>query len=274
MIVDIYSIKPIEVESFGKCLLVETFPIIDSPFGWGGCVDMSRTIKLLYPNNSKNFSYLNQAKDNEDEYFEFAEHGAFYNKFVHEIGNCYIHNSFFETSQKSTNIGKAIDLGLSVLWADMNVGASDPSGNGLLFGYGDPTGEKWSEDENDYPKEAIVGTKNDIATANWGPEWRMPTAQELKELAEQCRWEPSMLNGVEGNIVTGPNGNSIFFPFAGSRIGVDTFRDRQMGECWAGSLSNFGSPVNMMFSDYSAVINWGACAAWGASVRPVKDKKL
>lgn len=272
MIVDIQSIKHIEIEAFGKCLLVDTFPIIDSPFGWGGCVDMSRTIKLLYPDNSRMLSYLRNAKSNEEEYFEFAEHGAFVEQYIPGIGNCYIHNSFDEEAEASSNVGNAIDIGLSVLWADMNVGASSPSDYGPLFGYGDPTGEKWSEDENNYPKEAIIGTKNDIASANWGSGWRMPTAQELKELAEKCRWKPGTLNGVAGNIVTGPNGNSIFFPYAGSRIGVSTYRAGQMGECWAGSLSNFGSPVNMMFFGYSATLNWGACSAWGASVRPVKEK--
>lgn len=272
MIVDIQSIKHIELEAYGKCLLVDTFPIIDSPFGWGGCVDMSRTIKLLYPDNPRMLSYLRNAKNNEEEYFEFAEHGAFVDLYISGIGNCYIHNSFDEKSEHSSNIGKPIDIGLSVLWADMNVGASSPSEYGPLFGYGDPTGEKWSEDENCYPKEAIIGTDNDIASANWGSEWRMPTANELKELAEQCKWKPGTLNGVAGNIVIGPNGNSIFFPYAGSRIGVSTYRAGQMGECWAGSLSNFGSPVNMMFYGYSASLNWGACSAWGASVRPVKEK--
>ena len=43
MIVDIQSINNFTSDKYGKCLLVETFPIIDSPFGWGGCVDMSRT---------------------------------------------------------------------------------------------------------------------------------------------------------------------------------------------------------------------------------------
>lgn len=272
MIVDIYSIKPIEVESFGKCLLVETFPIIDSPFGWGGCVDMSRTIKLLYPDTPKMMAYLRDAKNNSEEYFEFHENGAFSHEYIYGIGNCYVHNSFEETPSQSSNAGQAVDLGLSVLWSNMNVGASEPTDFGTLFGYGDPTGEKWSENETDYPKEDIIGTKYDVAQTKWGEDWRMPTAQELKELAEKCRWKEETVNGVKGCVVTGPNGNSIFFPFAGSRIGVSTYRAGQMGECWAGTLSKFGSPVNMMFFGFSATLNWGACGAWGANVRPVKDK--
>lgn len=272
MIVDIQSIKSIDSDQYGKCLLVDTFPIIDSPFGWGGCVDMSRTIKLLYPDSPKMLAYLREAKNNEEEYFEFAENGAFSKEYISGIGNCYVHNSFNETQSFSANPGQAVDLGLSVLWSNMNVGASKPAEYGKLFGYGDPTGDKWSEDEADYPKDNIVGTKYDVATVNWGESWRMPTAQELKELSEKCRWRETTVDGVRGCTVTGPNGNSIFFPFAGSRKGVSTYRAGEMGECWAGTLSKFGSPVNMMFFGFGATLNWGACGAWGASVRPVKDK--
>ena len=272
MIVDIQTIKPIETDTFGKCLLVETYPIIDSPFGFGGCVDLTKSIKLLYPNTQKNKDYLNEAKHNEDEYFEFSENGAFSIENVPGIGRCYVHNSFNETTNFFSEEGNAIDLGLSVLWADKNVGASSPSEYGKLYGYGDTSGEKWSEDENDYPKSHIIRTSNDIATSNWGKEWRMPSVQELEELAKKCQWKEVSINDILGIQAIGPNGNSIFFPYAGSRIGINTYRAGQMGECWAGTLSNFGSPVNMLFFGYSASLNYGACPAWGASVRPVKDK--
>lgn len=272
MIVDIRSIEHINNEEFGKCLLVKTFPIVDSPFGWGGCVDMSRTISLLYPDNSKMLTYLNEAKNNDKEYFEFAENGAFSYRSVPGVGTCYIHNSFFEDNSFSESHGNSVDLGLSVLWADCNVGASSPSEYGKLFGYGDTSGDKWTEDESAYPKVAICNTEYDIAKANWGDGWRMPTSAELEELSKKCRWEQTCLNGVNGNRVTGSNGNSIFLPYAGSRIGVSTFRQGQLGQIWSGSLSKFGSAVDMMFFGYSATLNYGANAAWGSSVRPVKDK--
>ncbi len=272
MIVDIISIQSIQNNTYGDCLLVKTHPIIDSPFGWGGCVDMTREILLIYPNNKTMFAYLNNAKVNDEEYFEFAEDGAFSYERVSGIGACYVHNSFFESKDESKECGNPVDLGLSVLWADMNIGASSPSQGGTLFGYGDVSGEMWSEDESDYPSIAITRTKYDIAKFLWGNGWRMPTAEELEELSERCKWTPVNLNGVRGSLVTGPNGNSIFMPYAGSRIGVNTYRVGQMGECWAGTLSKFGSPVNMMFFGNSATLNWGASAALGATVRPVKDK--
>ena len=77
MIVDIISIEPISNDAYGDCLVVKTHPIIDSPLGWGGCVDMTRIVALLYPNSKKILSDLSNAKYNKDEYFEFAENGAF-----------------------------------------------------------------------------------------------------------------------------------------------------------------------------------------------------
>jgi hypothetical protein len=272
MIVDIISIEQIKSINYGECLLVKTHPIIDSPFGWGGCVDASRIIALLYPSNEKMYSYLTNAKLNAEEYFEFAENGAFSYENVPGIGMCYIHNSFGQTNTVSSNSGCPLDLGLSVLWADINVGAADQSQYGTLFGYGDITGEKWSENDADYPSIDITGTEFDIAKAAWGKDWRMPTADELKELLEKCKWTPATVAGIRGNRVTGPNGNSIFMPYGGSRIGVSTYREGQMGGCWAGTLSKSGSPVNMMYFGCNATLNWGAAASWGANVRPVKNK--
>lgn len=220
MIVDIISIQSIQNNTYGDCLLVKTHPIIDSPFGWGGSVDMTREILLIYPNNKTILAYLNNAKVNDEEYFEFAEDGAFSYERVSGIGACYVHNSFFESKEESKECGYPVDLGLSVLWADMNIGAALPSQGGTLFGYGDVSGEMRSEDESDYPSIAITGTKYDIAKFQWGNGWRMPTAEELEELSERCKWTPANLNGVRGNLVTGPSGNSIFMPYAGSRIGV------------------------------------------------------
>lgn len=85
---------------------------------------------------------------------------------------------------------RAVDIGLSVFWADRNVGADAP------WAYGD------------YVR---FGT-----AVPWGGTWRTPTASELKELLDMCSWELAVLEGVNGYKVTGPNGNSIFLPLGGS----------------------------------------------------------
>ena len=47
----------------------------------------------------------------------------------------------------------------------------------------------------------------------------MPTKAELEELENRCTWKWTTPNGVKGYKVTGPNGNSIFLPAAGTRYG-------------------------------------------------------
>lgn len=42
--------------------------------------------------------------------------------------------------------------------------------------------------------------------------------------------------GVNGELVTGPNGNSIFLPAAGSRFRTDLYRDGFEGNYWSSAL--------------------------------------
>ncbi len=270
MIVDIETIERIKESTFGESLLVKTHTIIDSPFGWGGCKDLTRTIYMLYPNSDKNNSFLLQAKNNTEEYFELCE--SAYKKEHTDYGICFVHNSFYEKSSYTADDGVPIDLGLSVLWADKNVGATTDSDYGILFGYGDISGEITAEDESAYPAFDLVNTENDIAKSVWGNGWRMPTTEEIKELCDQCKWKKTIKNGVAGSLITGPNGNSVFFPFAGCRMGINTYRRGEWGNIWSGTMSNFNSPVEMFFDNLGGSINYGASAKNGNSVRPVKDK--
>ena len=64
--------------------------------------------------------------------------------------------------------GKPVDLGLSVMWADRNIGAYNQSDYGGLFAWGDVLGyRKKSQKLSDYPNEkCISGNRDyDVATA-------------------------------------------------------------------------------------------------------------
>ena len=61
---------------------------------------------------------------------------------------------------------------------------------------------------------------DDAAYMNWGTNWRTPSKEEYEELLNKCVWKWAKLNNVQGYIVTSKiNGNSIFLPAAGHRIG-------------------------------------------------------
>ena len=150
---------------------------------------------------------------------------------INSIGISYGNEIKFTTLDKIQP--KAIDLGLSVKWATMNIGAESPEDTGEVFTWGDivpvtfeniGSGYKWSDGtENGMTKYNLVDGKefleseDDAATVNWGGTWRMPTAKEIDELIDNCTIETTIQNGVKGIIVTGKNGNSIFIPGIGYR---------------------------------------------------------
>ena len=65
--------------------------------------------------------------------------------------------------------------------------------------------------------KAVLSPEDDVAHVVMGGPWRMPTSDELTELREKCQWTWTVLNGVAGYSVVGPNGNSIFLPAGGCR---------------------------------------------------------
>ena len=96
---------------------------------------------------------------------------------------------------------KAVDLGLSVKWADCNVGAENPSDAGKYFIWGDPSGMKKST-EIFFSEDVIgdiTGTIRDIAKVNMGGPWRMPTSNELKELRDSCEVNPESWTQLKGS---------------------------------------------------------------------------
>ena len=83
--------------------------------------------------------------------------------------------------ENGSNGVEAVDLGLSVKWANMNVGAEKDSG----FGYYSWNTYVWSRENTQFlVKYSITDRKtqldlsDDAARANWGGDWRMPTVDE------------------------------------------------------------------------------------------------
>ena len=110
---------------------------------------------------------------------------------------------------------ESVDLGLSVKWATCNVGANSPEEFGEYYEWG-----ATNENENAVYLRSkkywynISGSQYDVARIKWGGSWRLPTRHEIQELIEKCAKKWTTYNGVNGVLVTGPNGNSIFLPAA------------------------------------------------------------
>lgn len=127
--------------------------------------------------------------------------------------------------------GDAVDLGLSVLWANRNLGADHPEESGGYYAFGETTEKETYTHENyihsdpddhygffmyDIGRE-ISGTDMDAAHLLWGNGWRIPTLDECTELAEKCTCRQLTYNGIKGILVIGTNGNTLFLPYAGTK---------------------------------------------------------
>ena len=126
-----------------------------------------------------------------------------------------------------------IDLGLpsKTKWACCNVDADKPEDKGGYFSWGE-TNEKATYNWTTYTLcegspstcqnigSEISGKQYDVAHVKWGGSWRMPTFNQLKELLDNCTYEWTTYNGVNGGKFTSKkNGASIFLPAAGNRWG-------------------------------------------------------
>lgn len=186
-----------------------------------------------------------------------------------------------------------VDLGLSVKWATMNVGATKPEEYGNYFAWGETTTKttyNWSTYKHckgrstfltkyntsilhgidDYKKKLEL--IDDAAHANWGGCWRMPTDAEWTELRKNCTWKWTTKQGVKGYKVTSKqNGNSIFLPAAGG-YGDDSRGDVGYCGCYWSTLAGTGSLVGSAWFvcfESSYVERNSIRRDWGLSVRPV-----
>lgn len=137
-----------------------------------------------------------------------------------DLGNGVVYGEEREFTTPESNFdpdNDLVDLGLSTKWARYNVGATSETESGGLFGFGDMTGFKTSVLMEDYASEDIYKTDRDVANKAYGSWLTMPTVEEFEELFNECKKEWVEQAGVAGYKLTGPNGNSIFLPAAGSR---------------------------------------------------------
>ena len=139
-----------------------------------------------------------------------------------------------QNEAKTPNGVEAVDMGLSVKWANMNVGAEKESGFGTYFAWGETKPKQyyswntyiWSKGDTQFlikyslnDRKAQLEPSDDAVRANWGGEWRMPTVDEFEELIDKCTWEWTTKDGVNGYKVTSKKTkNSIFLPITGFRF--------------------------------------------------------
>lgn len=172
-----------------------------------------------------------------------------------------------------------VDLGLSVKWATCNIGATKPEERGEFFSWGETENKrknnwdtyKYSEGSKksltkycsnpDYAWHGLVDSvsvldlEDDVAHMKWGGTWRIPTKAQIDELLENCTWEWTTLNEVNGYKVTskkpGYTNKSIFLPVTGKYEDGKVFNYRSHGYYWSRNCGTITSEIAYTLEVYT-----------------------
>ena len=184
-----------------------------------------------------------------------------------------------------------VDLGLSVNWARVNLGATTPDEYGYYFQWAGTTdvsstnvsqsncpyynGSSWDKYASKY-QERFLEPMDDAAHVILGDNWRIPTSDEWAELTQFCTWTWYQLNGIYGykiqSDIIGYSDNWIFIPAAGRRSGSSF---SYVGEtcCYWSSMLYGESPAYAgdiyHKPSYNLSPNKIAYRYYGQSIRPV-----
>ncbi len=187
---------------------------------------------------------------------------------------------------------EAIDLGLSVKWASVNLGATKPEEYGYYYAWGETeynkttyswTSYKWADGSesslnkyNTSDNKTNLDLVDDAAHSLLGEDWRIPTKAELDELRQGCTWTRKTKNGVVGyEGVSKRTGNTIFFPMCG------VFRDSaikeigQTGIYWSSDLTNKKTKAVSLYMMTNKSPQMGEDERrYGYSIRPVSSSGI
>lgn len=192
-------------------------------------------------------------------------------------GTVYGEERSFTTPEAEFNPDEdLVDLGLSTKWAKYNVGATKATELGGLFGFGDMTGFQTSLDLDNYASADIYKTDRDVANKVYGSWVTMPTIDEFEELFTECKkeWIEDTENHVAGYKFTGPNGNSIFLPAAGTRTQGTVSGEGLNGYYLSGSINATDNRFAMAYSfDKNAARRTATPVYQALAIRPVSVAK-
>lgn len=189
-----------------------------------------------------------------------------------------------------------VDLGLpsGVKWATMNIGSTSPSDYGYFYAWGEVSPKKEystgnyfdSREYRDFSVKSYYTYYNnggktkilpnsglDAARQNWKGRWRLPTADELHELIDNCTFVWCVVGGNNGYMFTSKNnGKSIFLPASGDQYTAT--KNRNHGNYMSSNLSPDSSNCEIALFFYAKRepdVSIGGGRYGGKSIRPVFD---
>ena len=162
-----------------------------------------------------------------------------------------------EYSDNTPEYVEIVDLGLSVNWASVNLGATTPEEPGHLLAWGELEPKdwySWSYYKFGTSKTSLtkytaadglqfLQPEDDAATVMWGEKWRIPSREEFQELYDNCEVDYAATeNGYPGvrftSKVPGHEGKSIFLCAAGWIQDEYHMYDVTLATYWANECVN------------------------------------
>lgn len=181
---------------------------------------------------------------------------------------------------KETNIHEheCVDMALpsGIKWATCNVGASSPEESGDCVAWGEIEPKSEYTIDNYHAESGAIGDiggdeQHDVARIVRGGHWKMPTQADYQELVDNCAWTWTTLRGVKGYKVVSPkNGNSIFLPAVGWRIGSVWYSRGESGCYWSATREecDVDKCCYLYFDEENYFVSWHVGHV-GRPVRPV-----
>ena len=187
---------------------------------------------------------------------------------------------YFGTAKSYTPTGSISfasgDLGLSVIWADKNVGADKTEDVGGYYAWGvtdkyaAPFTYKWFNEDGSKAKKyvsqdthsesgpadglTVLKAEDDVASATSEGEWRMPTKEEIDELKALDCLEGYEINGKKGLLFAGNDEHKydcLFIPYGGYKDKSDEPVSTNYAYLWSSSLVTASSSAPE-YIDYGA----------------------
>ena len=185
------------------------------------------------------------------------------------------------------------DLGLSVKWAKCNLDATEETGYGNFYSWGEirtksnfgKTYYRWNADlpekYNSTDALTTLQPEDDAAFAALGGDWRMPSIEEWNELIVNCTWvwhADYEGTGIAGYLVTsnksGYETKSIFLPTGGWSESNTPKGVGSLGYYWSSSV-NSGTIIwaqYLTISDGEHSMGNASPRNRGYMIRPVCDQ--
>jgi uncharacterized protein (TIGR02145 family) len=158
-----------------------------------------------------------------------------------------------------------IDLGLSVLWADRNLGAATADDFGLYV-------------QRRLIRKGVYGLVNHRGEKVCIPKgWRLPTADDFSELIQECKIEHCVDNGAK---VVGPSAESVMFKYGGCYFEQFNLKPEEENDSgfFLSETRNWNGNIKYLFlgSHYNRYQHWvvnDGNDQYFVNIRLVKDKE-